>query len=340
MKILIVGSNRFYSIERHFYANLRRLNIDVKIFCAPDVFSEYFYKSLFNKIMFRLGFSNIYSSINKKLLGCVEEIKPSVIIVFKGMEIFPDTIDKLKNNNRVVINYNPDNPFLFSGKGSGNENVIKSLSKFDGFITYDRNIEGQLISQFGKPVLRLPFGYSFTEADLELAQAADEIKKVCFIGNPDSERAEFLKKIANYFPICLYGNNWTKFINHPHVTIHPEITGAEYWVKLRQYRLQLNLMRLHNPESHNMRSFEVPGIGGVLLAPETIDHHEFFRVNRDVYTFRDISDCLKKIEEIMALTNDEVVAVRQSAFSWSKNKRYDYAGRTDQMIQFLQGFGL
>ena len=42
-------------------------------------------------------------------------------------------------------------------------------------------------------------------------------------------------------------------------------------------------MRIHNPDSHNMRSFEVPGVGGIMVAPDTKEHRIFFEVGKEIF---------------------------------------------------------
>ena len=54
------------------------------------------------------------------------------------------------------------------------------------------------------------------------------------------------------------------------------VESSDFWKVLRKYRVQLNLMRPHNLDSHNMRSIEVPAVGGIGLFPDTPDHERFF----------------------------------------------------------------
>ncbi|HLY70820.1 MAG TPA: hypothetical protein VKR53_13905, partial [Puia sp.] len=140
-KILIVGSDQVWSIERIYLKYLAELGIDTELFAAQNLFYDYYKKSAFNKIVFRLGVSFIYNKINKLLVEKAHQYKPDVICIFKGMEIFPETIDKLKVKGCKVVNYNPDNPFIFSGRGSGNKNVKNSIGRYNLHFTYDKAVQ-------------------------------------------------------------------------------------------------------------------------------------------------------------------------------------------------------
>ena len=118
MNLLIVGSDKIFSIENFYAKHLRILGVDVCHFSAQGIFFDYYYKNLLNKIIFKTGLSSIYTTLNKKFKKEVAHFQPNIIWVFKGMEIFPESLQWAKDKNIKLVNYNPDNPFLFSGKGS------------------------------------------------------------------------------------------------------------------------------------------------------------------------------------------------------------------------------
>src|ERR1700709_454037 len=131
MKILLIGSDHIWSLEKIYYKYLRQLNIDVELFPAQNYFYNYYNNSIINKISYRTGISGIIHKINKLLIKHIEKFQPDVAWIFKGMEILPSTLELMKKKNIFLVNYNPDNPFIFSGTGSGNDNISKSLSNYN-----------------------------------------------------------------------------------------------------------------------------------------------------------------------------------------------------------------
>ncbi len=199
MKLLVIGADSNYAIERFYlkYWSAHGKNITVEFFPAQNIFYKYYNKNSLNKIIFKLGISAIYNKINKKLVRKIDVFQPDLIFIFKGMEVFPTSLLLAKEKGIKLINYNPDNPFIFSGRGSGNSNITKSIGLYDYHFTYSVDIKKQIDLQFNIPTSILPFGFDIDESVYNLALNKDEIHKVCFIGNPDEFRAKLIQSLAN-----------------------------------------------------------------------------------------------------------------------------------------------
>jgi hypothetical protein len=116
----------------------------------------------------------------------------------------------------------------------------------------------------------LPFGFELSDKLFKECSEQDEVMKLCFLGNPDKERVQFIEQLANSLPIGVYGNDWNKHTIHSNITCFGPVYRDGFWKTLYRYRVQLNLMRPHNPASHNMRSFEIPAVGGIGLYPDGV----------------------------------------------------------------------
>jgi spore maturation protein CgeB len=334
MRILIVGSDRIFSIENFYIKYFNQANIKVSIFLAPNIFNDFYKKTILNKIAFRLGISTIYKSINRKFKRAVELENPEVIWVFKGMEIFPESLEWAKKRNIKLVNYNPDNPFLFSGRGSGNENISKSIGLYDLHFTYNLEIKEKLENDFNARVQFLPFGFEIDQNLYEHCASLSEIAETCFLGNPDSFRSAFIMNLANAgIEIAVFGHDWRKFVDHPKIKIRDAVYGTQQWEVLRRYRIQLNLMRPHNINSHNMRTFEVPGIGGIMLAPFTPEHISFFDDKEEAFFFEGLEDCVSTIQKVLSMTVQQADVVRGAARKRSVISGYDYKTRTAEVLK-------
>ena len=342
MKILVVGSDKVYAIENLYVQHLRAIGEEVIHFPAQSIFYDNYNRSLLNKVLFKAGISGIYRQINRQLIDTIKTTMPDLIWIFKGMEIFPDTLRWARSRGIKLVNYNPDNPFIFSGKGSGNKNVTDSVALFDLHFTYNLNIKEELERKFKIPVAYLPFGFEVPDDLYQRCREQEEIGKCCFLGNPDKDRASFILKMADAgLPFDLYGNDWNKFVQHANITIYSPIYGDDLWRTLYRYRVQLNLMRLHNPGSHNMRSFEVPGIGGILLAPRTNEHSLFFTEGKEVFLYSDAGEAIAQAVYLLGLSSADAGAVRSAARERSVISGYAYRGRAifafNKMKELLHG---
>lgn len=77
-----------------------------------------------------------------------------------------------------------------------------------------------------------------------------------------------------------------------------------------------------------MRTFEIPGIGGVQLAPNTQEHRAFFKEGVNIFLFDNEFDCTKKIKMLLELNSKEIDLIRRSARETCINDEHSYAQRS------------
>ncbi len=335
MRLLIAGSALPGALElfyMHYLEQSGKIE-QIKLFDIHGKFHKYYTQSVFHKILFRLKLSGIYQQLNKELLDVVEAFHPSHLWVFKGMEIFPETLQKIQTKGIKLINYNPDNPFFFSGRGSGNKNITNSIGLYDLHLTYNLSVLDELTAR-GQKAAWLPFGFESNAAIFKECQKEEEIVKVCFVGNPDQFREDFLCTLSDQrIGIDVYGKGWK--IKHPLIQLHDSVYGTDFWKTLRKYRVQLNPLRPHNPTSHGMRSFEVPGIGGILLTPNTLEHTQFFQEDEEAFFYTDMSTCVEKINYLLGLSKTDAGHIRYKARNRSLASGYDYQSRAMEALQYI-----
>lgn len=330
-KIVIIGSNHVAALELIFKKQLEQMGYEVILFPAQTMFLSFYNLSLWNKILFRLDLSKILSVIQMALKNLIIVENPSLVIVFKGMEVKPSTLIWMKERGIIICNYNPDHPFIFSGKGSGNKCVSESITLFDYYISYADDVVDRLKNQ-GVKSFKLPFGFNDGGFIFDELVSDNEVLKCCFLGNADKYRVHFLNQLANLgLEIDVYGENWHSFKINKTITIGPPKYGRDFWKTLQLYSVQLNLLRPHNCNSHNMRSFDIPGAGGIMLAPTTNDHKSFFEENRDVFLFDSLEMAFEKAQIILNLSFDERQIIRKSARIRAL-KFHKYEDRVNQFI--------
>jgi spore maturation protein CgeB len=338
MNILIIGSIKEWAFENHYIKHLKKLEISVDSFPAHDIFFSYYYKSILNKIKFRLKISSIYQRINKELLEVTKNKRYDVIWIFKGMEIYPQTLQELKDREITLVNFNPDHPFMHTYSGSGNSNVKKSIGIFDLHLCYNLAVKKRIESEFKIKCVWLPFGYE--EDAITIPNKNEEIVRACFIGNPDIFRAKIIINLARKgVPIDLYGNNWKDWIKESSelkVSIHPAVYKNDFNKVATLYRLQLNIFRPHNENSHNMRTFEMPGFGCIMLAPISKEHTVLFKDKEEVYFYEDELELHSKALSILDMDYETALTIRRNAIKRSVVSKYSYRHRAIQVLEIFQ----
>lgn len=338
MKILIAGSNKSWALERIYIKYLKELGMDVYLYPAPDIVFDIHSRNIFNKILFKTKIKTWYKGVNAGLIEHANFIKPDIIWVFKGMEIYPSTLKFLRTKVKLA-NYNPDHPFIISSSGGGNKNVSESVGLYHLHFFYNNELGKQIEQAYHIPTVSLPFGYELSSEDYLIALKEPGIERVCFLGNPDKTREEIVKLVAeNGFSIDVYGHGWDKSSvkNHKNVNVHDAVYGLSFWKILRTYKIQLNIFRDHNLGSHNMRSFEIPAVGGVQLAPYSEEHASFFEEGKEIFLYRDKKDLLKYLNYLMNCDDKIVSETRKAARIRSLDSFYSYKDRAAIVFDTFQ----
>jgi spore maturation protein CgeB len=208
---------------------------------------------------------------------------------------------------------------------------------YDLFLTYSFVDKEKMESVYHVKSHIIPFGFDVSEELFKQCEGIEEVKKVCFIGNADFYRANFLTSLANKgIELDVYGDGWKRIIKNCRITVYEAVKNDDYWRTLRKYRVQLNLMRLHNPTTHNMRTFEAAGIGAIQLAPATEDHQFYFKENEEIFLFKDVETCAADIEKIKDLSMQQANLIRKNARKKSLTAGYSYEMRSAQALSFIK----
>lgn len=330
----MAGQFKSWALEHHF---VRYLSHHAEVFTYPaeEVFDAYYQSSVLNKVWYRLGLSPIQRLISGELLQQAAEVKPDVLWVFKGMRVTPQVLGQIRSMGIKLANYNPDHPFIFSSRGSGNSNVRQSVALYDLHLCYSRPVQRRIEQEYGIRTAFLPFGFELSESDFESIEGVPEINRGCFVGNPDKIRVAHLQAFAGSgLPVDVYGHGWERHLApSANVRIFDAVYGLEYWRTIRSYRLQLNIFRPHNEGSHNMRTFEVPAAGGIMLAPDSPEHREFFTPEQEVFLYRAKDDMVDQARRVLSMPPVQARLVREAARGRSVRSNYTYENRAAQAAE-------
>jgi spore maturation protein CgeB len=148
----------------------------------------------------------------------------------------------------------------------------------------------------------LPFAY---DPDLHFPEASsvDECNAVAadvlFVGGADEDRIPICAAVgASGLSLAIYGDYWERsdatrpfWKGHAEPSVLRSATSAA--------KVCLCLTRKANRDGHTMRSYEVPAMGGVVLAEATDDHKAMFGEEGALY-FHDIPEMISKAKWLVA----------------------------------------
>ena len=330
--VLIVGNSDVWSIETYYAKYLLKYGFKIDFFTVGD----YYKWNLPFKVRLKLGDLSVFNLLNQTLIDYCNKTKPDIIWVFKGFELFPETIVKLNKMGCYLANYNPDHPFIRTSIMHGGKNIPKSITLYDMHFAYSQQLVQRINLEYKKKCTWLPFGYEFDSNNFGHLQSMEEIIKLCFIGTPDKVRSKLLIELAQKgFEIDIFSLTYPHenlLRNEQNITLYPVVTGLPFWENIRKYRVQLNFLREHNKGSHNQRTFEVPGVGGVLLTEFSEEQSHLFDENREIFMFKDFEDLVNKANAILNMGNKDILEVRDRCRDKSIANGFNYESRTNIVI--------
>ena len=307
-------------------------------FAAPDIIFNHHSKNLFSKVLFKTGLFTGYHAVNRQLLKLAKSFQPDVIWIWKGLEILPQSLEELRKICPVA-NYNPDHPFIIIARANGNSNVTKSVGGYDLHFCYNTALQKRIEEQFHLPTVFLPFAYDRGDVVYQDPSTITEINRICFQANPDPYRVGIVEMFtARGMEVDVFGNGWqkTRLATNSKVRIFGIAPRAEFWRLNQEYRVQLNLFRAYNVGSHNMRTFEIPAVGGIQLTPYSAEQAQFFSEGEEIFFFRDDREMLHQANMLLSLDADRAAEIRQRARQRSLISPYSFEDRAVTVYNTFQ----
>jgi len=335
-RIVIVGTNAIWAIETYYAKYLTALGWEIYFFDCSKFYNA---NSISYKLRIRLVNLGLYDRLNSALIKYCDSIKPNAIWIFKGVEVYSKTLILLKQKDIFLINYNPDHPFIRTSVAHGGKNIPSCVPIYDLHFSYRTDLIKIIEEKYSIPTKRLPFGFELSPKEYSKIKGIPDINKVAFIGTPDRHRVDILTALADKgFKIDIYSRTYQhkyKLTRHNNINTFQGVFGLAFWTTIRQYRVQLNFLREHNLGSHNQRTFEVPGSGGILLTPYTEEQNYFFKENEEVFFYNDINDMYNKIEILLMMSKLKISEIRENAREVSLQKGYTYFDRAKYVSSIL-----
>lgn len=346
MRLLIYGSRRNQNTIASFFIRNLSAPIHFEILEFPDEFARLLSLRSY-RIIYRLFPGIMIRWMDRLFLRQINSFRPTVVLIFKGMEISKASLAEARRKGIRLVNYNFDHPYIFFSRGTGNRFVREAIPYYDLHISYSSIIAKDLAQEFKVRTAWIPFGFHLSEEEYDkvISESRPEINRACFVGNPDELRVATIKRLVeNNVPVSVYGFGWEKFLGAGKlVEIQaPRKPGSfwadpgEFWRVLRQYRVQLNFFRPHNEGSHNLRTFEVPAVGGILLTPESDEQKVFFEGQTEIFFYTSFDNLLAQCRYLMSAGCNEIQIVRTRARAKSVSHDYSYPRRTRDLILLLR----
>jgi spore maturation protein CgeB len=282
-KVLIVGDALEIGRTEEVYGRgFSAFGSEVQHFSWKAAASSLDSGSLWDKVAWRLAWQPLAKLANQKLLDAANQFQPDLTLVISPLLINPDSILALQQHGLVFVFFT-DNP-VDAHHTHTNPWVQRGFALWDAAFIWSQELVERLIANGVKKVCFHPFC-----SDLEYHFPKRQTNPV------------YLKAIAHY-RLGLWGSNyWNTHCKEPALkglcqgmcsyTEIPEILGSA--------KMGLNILRPQNEEGHNIRTYEIPATGTLMLSERSQVLMNLFVEDKEAVYFSNPDELRQKVEYLL-----------------------------------------
>jgi len=265
----------------------------------------------------------------------VVEAAPLDLVVVCHDLLSPGEVAELKRRTGAAVAlWFPDS---IAGFGRG----WFMLAPYDALFFKDPFQVARLRGVLRSPVWYLPECFSPERHVLEGALTEDDLAEyrcdICTAGNFHAYRAAFFDHLARY-DVKIWGNPPPLWMSHLGIAARYAGKYLQYADKARAFlAAKIVLNNLHYTEiwGVNARTFEAAGIGAFQMLDWRPGLGQLFEDSREVITYRDVAEMLRKIEYWMP-RDDERLAIGKAARRRA-HAEHTYRMRLNLMLDTVAG---
>jgi len=283
-------------------------------------------RKIFNRIKRRV-FTSFYEwQVNATFLRQAKVEKPDVIIVSKGLNLYPRTVEELSQLGGKLINWNPDD--FFNSKNT-NDNLVNSVRYYDLVVSSRPHLFQEYQEHGIKKSLFVDWYYV---PELHFPRQTSFKYDLTFVGSWSPLREEFISHIVT--PIDIWGGGWERSslkFKSLHRVNSKIVSQVEMSSIFSESKYNLNLITHENRDYSNLRFFEVCASGGLLITEKNESSMSYLVDREDCLMYDTVDDVNK-----MLVSEFDFGAIAASGYQKIVGGKNSFADRVDQLLNVIQ----
>ena len=247
----------------------------------------------------KIHYTHRLRAINDSFLELTLSFRPELVMVFKGLDVLPDTIHSIQQLGIAVINCHVDEFF--------NPTYTRPYSA-ESFGLYDMHfsMRPHLFDEYRKKGAR---AIGFYECGYDpsvfypVSVNGQPIPRcqVSFVGSWSPYRAELIKSLAGLSAqLHLWGWGWNRarreLSKYPNIRIWNRLAYLEDFCKVVVGSdICLNILTPANRDQTNLRNFEIPACGGFQLATRSDQILQTFTEDQNIACYDSPEELRSKV---------------------------------------------
>ncbi|GAB4534241.1 MAG: glycosyltransferase [Pleurocapsa sp.] len=299
-KVLIVGRTlELGRTEEVYRRGFENIGCQVQNFNWNEAEPSLLSRSLLQRVSWRLAWQLKAKTANQKLVETVKQFQPDLTFVISPLLMQPNTIKALKQYGLAFVFFT-DNP-LDNHHTHTNTWVQRGLYLWDGIFIWSQQLVQQISNLGISNVFYHPF-CSDTQYHYPQRQNSTDYD-VAFIGNWDdsNKREQYLKVISDY-RLGVWGSSYWQ-THCTETSINKSHQGMCSYVEIPQIlgsaKIGLNILRPQNEMGHNIRTFEIPASGTLMLSERNQELLNLFQEDIEAVYFSSPEELNQKVTYLL-----------------------------------------
>lgn len=295
LRILIYGEPYEWAMAYNLREAFQSLGHETVVFD----WTQWLYRSrqfnLKNRILDRMLFYKVAQKINHNFIFAFKRNQYDIVIVLKGIHLFPETIVEIKKYASFVVNWNPDD---FFNPLNNSQYLLASFDKYDCIFTSRGHLKHEYFQNGAKQVETL--NWYFLPQYLRPMEISSQEKKkygsdLVFIGTWSKRREDILNHLKDY-NLRIWGGQWHKARKtfRRNIECNPPIFMEEMCKVIVSSKINLNILTRENRDTTNIRHFEIPACGGFQLSERSNEISELFEEDKEIVCFENVEELISQ----------------------------------------------
>ena len=314
-KVVVIGPLNEGALAESYARAFERLGMEVVRFDSEVAFMQ---ASRFtgNRILRRALRSSLWNAVNREATQVAQRVQPALIFALKCTFFHPETIRQIRKfTGAPFVNHYPDHPYIGirwdpREASAQRRDLIEVFREYSILWMWEKSLVERLRND-GVESQYLPFAVDpeLFHTQQDRGQQTEEgiacelchtTHDVAFVATYTCYRCDEVAAIRRH-KVAIWGNNWPRKWREAggQHRVHAPIWGRAFADICTRAAVSLNVLNAENLGGPNMRTFEVPASGGVMLARYSRAQNEFFPEGEAAVYYRSPEEIDDKLDELL-----------------------------------------
>ncbi len=349
MRILLAGAWEWGIYEEASARALVELGNEVHPFAFKDFFAGRWGRYQSALATFR---GPAAASLNRALIQAVRRIQPTLLLAWRAVHVWPDTLRAIRAQGCHLVSYNNDDPFAPTRPGVPWHHrflwkwYLAGLAEYDANFVY-RPANVAEAAALGARNVAVLMPYFISDRHHPVVLSAEERRRfgceAVFVGHyePDG-RIEYLRALVHAgVDVKLFGGvYWTERVLGDlaaHFGPVQPAEGADYARALGGAKMCLAFLSRINRDVYTRRCFEIPACGRPLVCERTEELRRLFREDEEAIFFSSPAELVEKVLWYRDRPG-ELERIAAGGMHRVIEDGHDVRGRMREMLEKLERF--